>query len=152
MTVPITASDMASGNGNRVGNAMGESNAQTGPRARARSVASVPVTESDPQGAQVARRVADAGASAGRVIVDDFRNAWPWRGQAPSVMDHLAAKPERHRVAAGSTWLYAPWVAYHYGVALPVLAVLSTVMWLVQHPMRVVPAVVVVLLLAAMWT
>lgn len=144
-------SDMASGMAMPSGNASAGSNVQAARRARARGFASLPVTDSKTGSDTQVRRVAGSVADAGRWVVADFRNAWPWRGQAPSVLDHLAARPERHRVAGGTAWLYTPWALYHYAVALPAIAVLSTLMWLVQHPLRLLPTVAVVLLLLAMW-
>lgn len=71
------------------------------------------------------------------VVRDDFVNGWPWRAAPPALKDVSAgAGVDAGAVPDGNTVLRLAWTGWNYAVAIPATALLYTIAWLLQHPVR----------------
>jgi len=86
---------------------------------------------------------------AARNVANDARNAWVWTGSPPSLNTVLRFDatnvPGDHPVLRGVNWLWK------YLVAIPVTATAYTVAWLLQHPLRALPALLIAGITLLIW-
>jgi Flp pilus assembly protein TadB len=82
-------------------------------------------------------------------VASDARNAWVWTGSPPSLSTVL--RFDAANVPGDHPILRAGNRAWKYLVAVPATATAYTVAWLLQHPLRALPALLVVGITLLIW-
>jgi hypothetical protein len=81
----------------------------------------------------------------------DVVAAWPWAGSPPTLRDLWAARiPDLETVPGSNRALWIGWVVFNHA-ALLWTAVLSTALWVLQHPARTALAAAVAVPLLVIW-
>jgi hypothetical protein len=82
-------------------------------------------------------------------VANDARGSWVWTGSPPplaAVVKYDAANvPGDHPLLRGANH------AWKYTVAIPATAIAYTLAWLLQHPLRTLPALLAVGITLAIW-
>jgi Flp pilus assembly protein TadB len=97
----------------------------------------------------VAPKIPAWATRAARTVLDDAHTSWVWTGSPPSLSTvrryDAANVPGDHPLlrAVSRTWKYL--------VAIPVTATAYTVAWLLQHPLRALPALLIVGITLLIW-
>lgn len=93
-----------------------------------------------------------------RALIDGVRSdvagAWPWSEAPPSLRDlRDDRKAQADAVPDASRGLQIAWTVYNTAVVIPVSAVVYVLLWIVQHPARLLlTAAILVPLIAAIAT
>lgn len=118
-------------------NASPEANPKARTRARARETASV------------APALPSWLTNTGQAVATDAKRSWVWTGAPPPLAEvvrfNTANVPGDHPVLRGVNR------AWKYAVAIPATATAYTLAWLMQHPLRALPALLVAGLTLLIW-